>query len=88
MIQPIRNNVLIKFFDGDNISDGGIIVPGSFKKTSNKGEVIAAGKGKKGNPMQFKKGDIVFRVKDHGEEIHENGEKYFIMDQGTILAYN
>jgi len=86
MITPIRNQVLIKLFKGDGKSTGGIIVADSFKTESNKGEVIAVGEGLKGSPMQFKKGDIVFRVQDHGTPIEENGERFYLMEQGTILA--
>lgn len=85
-IKPIRSQVLIKFFEGDGLSMGGIFVPASFKTESNKGIVIAVGKGVKGKPMQFKKGDVVFRVQNHGELVEENGEKYYLMDQSTILA--
>lgn len=86
MIQPIRNQVLVKLFEGDDRSAGGIIVAESFRAESNKGKVIAAGKGTKGKPMQFKEGDIVFRVQGHGERVEEDGEKFYMMDQSTILA--
>lgn len=86
MIKPIRNQILIKLFDGDNTSDGGIIVPDSFKLESNKGKVIAVGSGTKDKKMQFKKGDIIFRVQGHGTVVDHNGERYYIMDQNTILA--
>lgn len=86
MIQPIRNQILIKLFAGDDKSTGGIIVADSYRAESNKGKVIAAGKGTKGKPMQFKKGDIVFRVQNHGTLVEENGDKYYLMEQGTILA--
>ena len=86
-IQPIRNQVLIKLFEGDGVSEGGIIVPGSFKTESNKGVVIAVGSGIKNMPMQFKKGDVVYRVQGHGVPIESDGDKYYLMEQSTILAY-
>ena len=86
MIRPIRTNVLIKPCEADSISEGGIFVPDSFKPISNKGVVMAVGNGTKKSPMRFKKGDICFRVKDHGTELHENGETFFLMDQQALLA--
>lgn len=86
MIQPIRNQVLVKCFKGDSISEGGIIVPDSARKDSNKVEIIETGKGTTARPMRLKKGDIGFRVKDWGTEVWENGEKYFIMEDSAIIA--
>lgn len=86
MTYPIRNQVLIQLFEGDDMSAGGIVVAESYRAESNKGKVIAAGKGTKGKPMQFKEGDVVFRVQNHGTLVEENGEKFYLMEQGTILA--
>lgn len=86
MIKPIRNQVLIKLFPGDDKSTGGIVVADSFRAESNKGQVIASGTGTKGKPMQFKQGDIVFRVQNHGEPLDIEGQRYYMMDQSTILA--
>lgn len=86
-IKPIRNQVLIKLFPGDDKSAGGIVVAESFRAESNKGEVVAIGNGTKSKPMQFKKGDIVFRVQGHGEPLDIEGERYYMMDQSTILAF-
>lgn len=86
MIRPIRNQVLIKLFSGDNKSSGGIIVPENFRAESNKGKVIACGKGTKDRPMQFKSGDVVFRVQGHGEPLDIQGDRHYMMDQNTILA--
>jgi chaperonin GroES len=86
MIQPIRNNVLVKCFEVSNISDGGILVPDSFKKDSNKVRIIAVGDGTKKRPMKLKSGDIAYRVRDWGTEVTDNGEKYFIMDDQAIIA--
>lgn len=86
MIKPIRNQILIKLFAGDDKSAGGIIVAESFRAESNKGEVIAVGKGAKDRKMQFKPGDIVFRVQGHGEPLDIEGQRYYMMDQNTILA--
>jgi len=86
MIQPIKNQILIKLLPGDDKSVGGIIVAESFRAESNKGEVVAVGSGTNSKPMRFKQGDLVYRVQGHGEPVEENGELFYLMDQSTILA--
>lgn len=86
MIRPIKNQILVKLFLGDDKSVGGIIVAESFRAESNKGEVVACGKGTKDRQMQFKPGDVVFRVQGHGEPLDIEGQRYYMMDQNTILA--
>lgn len=88
MIQPIRNQILVRPFASDAISEGGIIVPDSCKKDSNKVEIVAVGNGTKKNPMYRKAGEIGYRVKDHGTEIWVGGEKHFLLDQSWIIALN
>lgn len=87
MIQPINDWVLLKSCPSDEISEGGIIVPDSCKKDSNKMEILAAGEGSEKTPMQFRKGQIAFRVKDWGTRIEYNGQILYMMKQQEILAY-
>jgi len=85
-IRPILTNVLVKPCESDGVSAGGILVPESFREESNKMEVIAVGNGKKDKPMRFKQGETVFRVKDWGTPIEENGTLMYLMDQDALLA--
>ena len=85
-MQPVRNNILVKPFPPDEVSEGGIFVPESARQESNKLLVIAAGNGSRDRKMPFKKGDVVFRVKDWGEPIDIEGERHYIMDQNAIIA--
>lgn len=88
MIQPIKNQILVRPLESDAISEGGIIVPDSCKKDSNKVEIVAVGNGTKKNPMYRKVGEIGYRVKDHGTEILVGGVKHFLLDQSWIIALN
>lgn len=88
MIKPIRGNILVKPFESDNISEGGIYVPDSAKTVSNKVQIVAVGNGTKNKPMKLKIGDIGYRVKDYGMEIIIDGEKHYLMNQDAILATN
>lgn len=86
MIQPIRNNILAKPFPSDEISEGGIFVPETARKISNKMQVINMGKGTKQKPMQFKKRQTIYRTIDKGEEIIIDGQLHFIIPDNAILA--
>lgn len=87
MIQPIKNNVLVKPFPSDEMSVGGIIVSEAHRAISNKMEVIAVGNGTAKEKMKFKKGDVVFRVKDHSlQELEINGETHFLIEQAALIA--
>lgn len=86
MIKPIRDNLLIKPFKSESISDGGIFVPDSFAIRNNKALVVAVGNGIKDKPMRFKKGDVIYNIKDAGDELIIDGEKYYMIKDNYILA--
>lgn len=86
MIQPILQNVLIKPCKPDEISTGGIIVPDNCRERSSRAVIVKTGTGTKKKPMKFKEGQTVFHVKDCGDEIIIDGEKYYIIQQSWILA--
>lgn len=86
MIRPIKDNVLIKPFLADEKSVGGIIVSEAHRGLSDKCEVIAVGNGTKKVPMNWKPGDIAFRVHACGDEIIIDGEKYFIVKSNWLIA--
>jgi chaperonin GroES len=83
---PIRNQILVKPFDSDNVSAGGIIVPDSCKKVSNKVLVVKTGNGTKEKPMKVKAGDIAYRVFECGCPVEIDWQLHFIMDSEAILA--
>jgi chaperonin GroES len=86
-MKPIRSNVLVKPFPPSEQSEGGIFVPLSVRKDNNRGTVIAVGNGTKGRPMQFKPGQVVYRVYEWGLPVDINGEKHYLMDDSAILAH-
>lgn len=81
-----NNFLLAKPFPSDEISLGGIVVPESCRAVSNKMLVVSVGNGTKQLPMEFREGQIVYRIKDKGEEIYIKGEKHFLIHQSYILA--
>lgn len=86
-MRAINENVLLKPFESDNISAGGIFVPDSCKKVSNKCQVISVGNGTKKKPMKVKEGSTVYRVKDWGCEVIIDGQIHYLMNQDAIIAW-
>ena len=68
------------------ITKGGLIVPETCIKESCKGEIVAVGDGTTKTPMQFRPGQIAWRVKDWGMPVEIEKERYYLMEQSAILA--
>lgn len=85
-MQPIRNQVLIKPFPPDEISEGGIFVPESARKESNKVHIVAVGRGTKENKMKLKPGQVAYRIKDWGTPVDIKGERHYLLEDAAILA--
>lgn len=81
-MQLLNTNILFKPFPSDSITEGGLEVPDSYKRISNKGTVILTGNAVK----DIKSGDIVFRCKDWGDAMIFKGELVFCIDEKAILA--
>lgn len=86
MIQPVLHNVLVKPFKGSEISEGGLFIPDSVRKPSNRVEIVAVGEGSPKRPMKLKAGSIGYRVKGWGDPIEIEGELYYIMNEAAIIA--
>lgn len=85
-MRAIRDNVIVKPLPSDEKSEGGIIVSEAHRAVSDKVEVISVGNGTKKVPMNWKPGDIAFRVHACGDEIEMNGERYFIVKANWLIA--
>lgn len=86
MIKPVLHNVLVKPFPGSDISEGGLFIPDSVRKPSNRVMIVAVGGGTPKRPMTLKAGSIGYRVKLWGQEIMIEGELHFIMNKEAIIA--
>ena len=64
----------------------GIYIPDTAKEKPQQGKVIAAGPGKKDEPMEVKVGDVVLYGKYSGTEVTVDEKKYLIVKQSDILA--
>ena len=85
-IIPLHDRVIVKPAAAEEKTAGGIIIPDTAKEKPQKGLVVAAGPGKKDEPVTVKVGDTVLYGKYAGTEISVEGGEYLIMREGDILA--
>ena len=85
-ITPLHDRVIVKAAAAEEKSAGGIIIPDTAKEKPQRGTVIAAGPGKKDEPVTVKAGDTVLYGKYAGTEIQIEGSEYLIMRESDILA--
>jgi len=85
-ITPLHDRVIVKAAPAETKTAGGIIIPDTAKEKPQRGTVIAAGPGKKDEPMSVKPGDVVLYGKYAGTEITLEGEDLLIMRESDILA--
>ena len=86
MIKPLADRVLVEPKEAETKTAGGLIIPDTAKEKPQQGVVVAAGPGKKDEPMEVKVGDVVLYGKYSGTEVSYEGKKYLIMKQSDILA--
>ena len=85
-ITPLHDRVIVKAAAAEEKTAGGIIIPDTAKEKPQRGIVIAAGPGKKDEPMAVKSGDTILYGKYAGTEVSFEGEDYLIMRESDILA--
>lgn len=84
--KPLADRVLIEPTPVEQKTASGIIIPDSAKEKPLQGTVIAAGNGKKDEPMIVKVGDAVLFGQYSGTEIKLDGKNYLIMREADIYG--
>lgn len=85
-IKPLQDRVIIKAAEAETKTAGGIIIPDTAKEKPSRGTVVAAGPGKKDEPMSVSVGDVVLYSKYAGTEINIDGEDLLIMRESDLIA--
>jgi chaperonin GroES len=85
-IKPLADRVLVVPAPAEEKTASGIIIPDTAKEKPQKGRVVAAGPGKKDEPMTVNVGDHVLYGKYGGTEITIEGTDYLIMRESDIYA--
>jgi chaperonin GroES len=85
-ITPLHDRVVVKPAPAEEKTAGGIIIPDTAKEKPQRGTVVAAGLGKKDEPLVVKVGDTVLYGKYAGTELQLEGGDFLIMRESDILA--
>ena len=89
-LKPLADRVVIKNVETEEVTKGGIILPGSAKEKPQMAEVIAVGPGGvvdgKEVKMYVSVGDKVIYSKYAGNEVKLDGTEYIIVRQSDVLA--
>jgi chaperonin GroES len=85
-VQPLADRVLVEPAPAEEKTAFGIIIPDTAKEKPQRGTVVAAGPGKKDEPITLKVGDTVLYGKYSGTELAVDGKDYLIMRESDIYA--
>lgn len=85
-VTPLHDRVIVKPAAAEEKTAGDIIIPDTAKEKPQRGTIVAAGAGKKDDPMTVKTGDTVLYGKYAGTEIQIEGQDLLIMRESDILA--
>ena len=85
-LKPIGDRIVVEAAPAEEKTASGIYIPDTAKEKPQRGTVIAAGPGKKDEPVTVKTGDTVLYGKYAGTEINIDGNDYLIMRESDIFA--
>lgn len=90
-LRPLEDRLVVKPYEPEEKSAGGIFLPDTAKEKPTRGEVIAVGPGKmlkggKRAEMSVKKGDRVLFSRYSGTDVKLDGVEYKIITESDILA--
>ena len=86
MIKPLQDRVVVEPKEAETKTAAGLYIPDTAKEKPQQGTVVAAGPGKKDEPMEVKVGDDVLYGTYAGTEVTIGDKKYLIVKQSDILA--
>jgi chaperonin GroES len=84
--KPLADRVLVEPAPAEQKTASGIIIPDTAKEKPLRGTIVAAGAGKKDEPMTVKVGDSVLFGQYSGTEIKIDGATYLIMRESDIYG--
>lgn len=91
MLKPLADRVLVEVDVEESKTAGGILIPDTAQKKSQKGTVLAVGLGKvldngERLPIDVAVGDRVLFAKYSGVDIEENGKKMLLLSERDVLG--
>lgn len=89
--RPLHDRILVRRFDEEEKSLGGIIIPDTAKEKPSEGEIVAVGSGTRGEDgsitaLDVKAGDRILFGKYGGTEVKVDGEDLLILRESDVLG--
>lgn len=90
-VRPLHDRILVRRMAEEERTAGGLYIPDSAKEKPQRGEIMAAGKGRitedgKVLPLEVKVGDKVLFSKYAGTEIKFDGSEFLMMREEDVLG--
>ena len=90
-LRPLDDRVVAQPLEAEEVTAGGIVLPGAAQEKPQRGKVVAVGVGKlldsgARGELSVSVGDEVIFGKYGGSEVEVNGEEYKILRESDILA--
>jgi chaperonin GroES len=90
-LKPLGDRLLVEPTEQEDTTASGIILPETAKEKPQRGQVLAAGPGRRDDEgkrikMDVKEGDTVLYAKYAGTEIKLEDKKYLILKETDVLA--
>jgi chaperonin GroES len=90
-VRPLHDRILVRRTQEEEKTAGGLFIPDTAKEKPQRGEIVAAGKGRvtedgKVLPLEVKVGDKVLFGKYAGTELKLDGQEYLMMREEDILG--
>lgn len=90
-VRPLHDRILVRRVAEEAKTAGGIIIPDTAKEKPQRGEIVAAGKGRISDdgkilPLEVKIGDKILFGKYSGTELKLNGEELLMMREEDVLG--
>ena len=90
-LKPLGDRVIVKPAEAETETKSGLVIPDTAKEKPQRGEVVAAGPGKRddaGNrvALDVAVGDVVVYGKYGGQDIKVDGVEYKILEERDIYA--
>ena len=90
-LQPLEDRIVVRPSKSEETTASGLVIPDTAKEKPQRGEIVAAGKGRiteegKVTPLDVKIGDKILFGKYSGTELKLNGEEYLMMKEEDILG--
>jgi len=91
-LRPLHDRILVKRLEeGEQQSEGGIIIPDTAKEKPQQAKVLAVGQGRITDdgtvqPIDVKSGDTVVFSKYAGTEVKVDGEELLVIREDDVLG--